>query len=99
MRSRCRRSRGGRACTLGVDAGAGLVAVLPGSRRSEIQYNAPPFLQAAALMHARRPDLRFVLPLAPGLRTLVEPLLAVHAPGLPIRVPTAGRTRRWPPAT
>ena len=71
---------------LGVSAQAPLVAVLPGSRRSEIQYNAAPFLQAAALMQARRPDLRFVLPLAPGLRGLVEPLLAQHAPGVPIRL-------------
>jgi lipid-A-disaccharide synthase len=52
---------------LGVAEDQALVAVLPGSRRSEIQYNAPAFLQAVALMHQRRPDLRFVLPLAPGL--------------------------------
>jgi lipid-A-disaccharide synthase len=75
---------------LGVPTSAGLVAVLPGSRRSEIEYNAPTFLQAAALMHARRPDLHFVLPLAPGLRALVEPLLALHAPGLPITLTDGG---------
>jgi lipid-A-disaccharide synthase len=69
---------------LGVPADAPLVAVLPGSRRSEIQYNAAAFLQAAALMQARRPGLRFVLPLAPGLRAMVEPLLAQHAPGVAI---------------
>ena len=61
-----------------------LVAVLPGSRRSEIQYNAETFLKAAALMQARRPELRFVLPLAPGLRGMVEPLVAQHASGVPI---------------
>lgn len=71
---------------LGVPAQAPLVAVLPGSRRSEIQYNAATFLQAVASMQARRPDLRFVLPLAPGLRGLVEPLLAQQAPGVPIRL-------------
>jgi lipid-A-disaccharide synthase len=75
---------------LGVPTSAGLVAVLPGSRRSEIEYNGPTFLQAAALMHARRPDLHFVLPLAPGLRALVEPLLALHAPGLPITLTDGG---------
>ena len=61
-----------------------VVAVLPGSRRSEIHYIAPSFLQAAVLMHRRRPELRFLLPVAPGLRDLVDPLVAEHAPGLPL---------------
>ena len=59
-----------------------VVALLPGSRRSEIQYIAPTLLEAAALMKRRRPDLRFVLPAAPGLRPLIEPLLLRHAPGV-----------------
>ena len=63
-----------------------VVAVLPGSRRSEIAYIAPRFLQAVALLHRRRPDLRFVLPAAPGLRPLLEPLVAAHAPGAPLRL-------------
>ncbi len=75
---------------LGLSTGQGLVAVLPGSRRSEIQYNAPSFLQAAALLHARRPGLRFVLPVAPGLRPLLEPLLAQHANGVPWCVTDGG---------
>ena len=61
-----------------------VVAVLPGSRRSEIQANGPAFLQAAARMHALRPELRFVLPVAPGLRALVEPLMAQWARLVPI---------------
>ncbi|HET9208644.1 MAG TPA: lipid-A-disaccharide synthase [Burkholderiaceae bacterium] len=61
-----------------------VVAVLPGSRRSEIQANGPAFLQAAARMHALRPELRFVLPVAPGLRALVEPLMAQWARVVPI---------------
>jgi len=65
---------------LGLPADAEVVAVLPGSRRSEIQYIAPAFLQAAARLHAQRPGLRFVLPVAPGLRPMVEPLVAAHAP-------------------
>jgi lipid-A-disaccharide synthase len=75
---------------LGVAGGEPLVAVLPGSRRSEIQYNAPAFLQAAAILHRRRPDLHFVLPVAPGLRPLVDPLLAQHAAGVPIQVTDGG---------
>ena len=61
-----------------------VVAVLPGSRRSEISCIAPTFLQAAVLMQRQRPELRFVLPVAPGLRSLVDPLVAEHAPRLPL---------------
>ena len=75
---------------LGVGGGTPLVAVLPGSRRSEIQYNAATFLQAARRMHAQRPDLRFVLPLAPGLRPMVEPLVAEHAADVPLQVTDGG---------
>ncbi len=71
---------------LGLADDAQVVAVLPGSRRSEIQYIAPVFLQAVALLHRQRPALRFVLPLAPGLRAMVEPLLAAHAPGVPLQL-------------
>ena len=69
---------------LGLAAGDRVVALLPGSRRSEIAYIAPLFLQAAARLHRQRPALRFVLPLAPGLRAMVEPLLAQHAGATPI---------------
>lgn len=76
--------------TLGVGEGEPLVAVLPGSRRSEIEYNAAVFLQAAVLMHRRRPELRFVLPLAPGLRQQVQPLAEQHAAGLPLLLTEGG---------
>ena len=56
-----------------------VVALLPGSRRSEIAHIAPRLLAAAALMQRQRPGLRFVMPVLPGLRALVEPLLARHA--------------------
>ena len=69
---------------LRLAAGDRVVALLPGSRRSEIAYIAPLFLQAAARLHRQRPALRFVLPLAPGLRAMVEPLLAQHAGATPI---------------
>jgi lipid-A-disaccharide synthase len=61
-----------------------VVAVLPGSRRSEIQANGPAFLQATERLHAQRPELRFVLPVAPGLRALVQPLVAQWARRAPI---------------
>ncbi len=56
-----------------------VVALLPGSRRSEIQYIAPLLFEAAAEMAGLRPGLRFILPVVPGLRHLVEPLRKLHA--------------------
>ena len=56
-----------------------VVALLPGSRRSEIAHIAPRLIAAAALMQRQRPGLRFVMPVLPGLRALVEPLVARHA--------------------
>ena len=63
---------------LGLPQDAEIVALLPGSRRSEIRYIAPTMLAAAARMQQQRPSLRFVLPAAPGMQTLLAPLLAPH---------------------
>ena len=63
---------------LGLGERSVVVALLPGSRRSEIRYIAEPLLAAAALMQRARPDLRFVMPVAPGLRALIEPMAARH---------------------
>ena len=71
---------------LGLCEGDTVVALLPGSRRSEIRHIAPVLLGAAAEMHRQRPDIKFVLPVAPGLADLLSPMLALHAAGLPIRV-------------
>ena len=75
---------------LGLLSGDAVVAVLPGSRRSEIEYDAPPFLQAVALLARQRPDLKFVLPVAPGLRPLVDAQVARHAPDVPLHVTDGG---------
>jgi len=56
-----------------------VVALLPGSRRSEIQYIAPRLFAAAAEMAALRSGLRFILPVVPGLRHLIEPLRRQYA--------------------
>ena len=55
-----------------------MVALLPGSRRSEIVHIAPRLAAAALQMQRRRPGLRFVLPVAPGLHSLVAPIIAQH---------------------
>ena len=65
--------------TLGIRDDECVVALLPGSRRSEIEHIAPRLLAAALLMHQRRPGLRFLLPVVPGLRRLIDPLLLREA--------------------
>jgi lipid-A-disaccharide synthase len=65
---------------LGLPQDAQVVALLPGSRKAELKYIAPRFLAAAALLRQSRPNLRFVLPAAPGLVDEVQAL--VRASGL-----------------
>ncbi|HEY9108511.1 MAG TPA: lipid-A-disaccharide synthase [Roseateles sp.] len=50
-----------------------VIALLPGSRKSEINYIAPALIGAARLL--AKPGRRFVMPVVPGLRGLVEPML------------------------
>lgn len=64
---------------LGLPAHARVVALLPGSRRAEIEYLAPAFLGAASRMLRSEPSLHFVLPVADAtLRERVLQALAVH---------------------
>ncbi|MDE2434524.1 MAG: lipid-A-disaccharide synthase [Burkholderiales bacterium] len=70
--------------SLGFSDSTPLIAVLPGSRRGEVLHNTPAFLQTVALLSRQRPDLRFVLPVVPGLRDMVEPLVREHAPEAPL---------------
>ncbi len=65
---------------LGVAPGEPLVAVLPGSRRSEIEAILPTFAATVQRLARARTGLRFVLPVAPGLRALVEQ----HLGGAPV---------------
>lgn len=71
---------------LGMAADELVVALLPGSRRSEIRYIAEPLLQAAAILQRARPELRFVMPVAPGLKELLEPLVQRHALGVRLQL-------------
>ncbi len=57
---------------LGLQDSDTVVAILPGSRRSEVQYLARRFLQAARLIQAARPGTRFVLPAVSALRAAIE---------------------------
>lgn len=65
---------------LGLAAEDTVVAVLPGSRRAEIQYIAPRLMGAVQRLASARPGLRFVIPVVPGLRHLIEPVRRQFAP-------------------
>ncbi|MBU1442297.1 MAG: lipid-A-disaccharide synthase [Gammaproteobacteria bacterium] len=60
---------------LGLGGDAPIVALMPGSRRSELRYLATRFLAAAQIMQAARPELRFVLPAVPSLRQDIDQAL------------------------
>lgn len=62
-----------------------LLAVLPGSRRGELEQLAAPFAQTMDLLHRQRPDLHFVAPMAsPATRRAFEQALAALPQDLPL---------------
>ena len=78
---------------LGLPEAGPVIAVLPGSRRSEIALIGPTFFAAMEEMQRREPGLRFVVPAAtPALRALLQPLADAH-PGLALTL-TEGNAQR-----
>ncbi|MDR9439200.1 MAG: lipid-A-disaccharide synthase [Halomonas sp.] len=64
---------------LGLPAEERVLAVLPGSRASEIRFLGETFLAAVERLCALRPELRVVIPAAtPALRTELEVLMGEH---------------------
>jgi lipid-A-disaccharide synthase len=62
---------------LGLEGSAPVIAILPGSRMSELKYNSAAFIGAARLLAAREPGMRFVVPMAgEAQRRYFESLLA-----------------------
>lgn len=49
---------------LGIPLDSQMVAILPGSRMSELKYNTAAFIGAVKVLAQRDPDLRFVVPMA-----------------------------------
>ena len=62
-----------------------VVALLPGSRTSEVGRMGALFLETANWLYARRPDLRFLIPAATSrLYEVLAALQSDHAPALPL---------------
>lgn len=74
-----------RSLNLEWPAEATIVALLPGSRLGEVSRLGPVFLETARWLHARRPDLRFLIPAAtPRLHEVLTALQDQYAPTLPL---------------
>jgi lipid-A-disaccharide synthase len=59
--------------TLEIDQQSVVIALLPGSRKSEVQYLITPFLETAKLIHQSRKEVQFLIPAAnPSLKVLIE---------------------------
>jgi lipid-A-disaccharide synthase len=67
---------------LGLAKSDTVVAILPGSRESEVKHLASSFFQAAALMQQAQPTLKFIVPAIPALRHQIE--AAARASGLKV---------------
>ncbi len=64
---------------------AKVVALLPGSRFTEVERLGQLFLDTAQWLSVRRPELRFVIPAAtPALNQLLKRLIRIRAPDLAI---------------
>lgn len=72
--------------SLGLHSDRQVVALLPGSRRSEIEHLVPRFIRAAQCMQRKNPSLQFVLPAIPALLPLLQNLVesAGGVPGLQV---------------
>jgi lipid-A-disaccharide synthase len=49
-----------------------VIAILPGSRKSEIQYLALRFFEAAAYIRRAQPAIKFIVPAIPALKDMIE---------------------------
>ena len=71
---------------LGLSGPGPVVALLPGSRKAEVEYLGSRFFQAAALIRKARPATQFIVPTMPYLLPTVQQLAAASGLGDAVRV-------------
>ncbi len=64
--------RAGARRALGLTDADTVVAILPGSRKSEIEHLALRFFEAAKLIQKAKPAIKFIVPAVPSLRLQIE---------------------------
>jgi lipid-A-disaccharide synthase len=67
--------------TLGLNEEDTVVAILPGSRSSEIRHLASRYFEAAALIKRALPAIKFIAPAVPGLKAEIEKLASASGLG------------------
>jgi lipid-A-disaccharide synthase len=73
--------------TQGFEASGPVLALLPGSRPSELRHNLPPMAAAVPLIAAAVPGLQVLVARAPALdEVLFAPLSVVRAAGVPLAI-------------
>jgi lipid-A-disaccharide synthase len=78
---------------LGIEGRDTVIAVLPGSRKAEIDFIGPVFFAAAERVASDLSPVRFVVPVADSsLRALIEPLIARHPRLVPLTRLVEGRS-------
>lgn len=72
---------------MGLDPGATVIALLPGSRLGEVQRLGEDFLRAALWLQAQRPEVKFIAPMASrGVREVFAAQRQRVAPGLAVQL-------------
>lgn len=73
---------------LGLNGAGPVIALLPGSRQSELDYHADLFVRTARLIHERLPQARFLVPLTTRETRLrfEQALYQADMPALPIQI-------------
>lgn len=71
---------------LGLAPDQPVVAILPGSRESEVRHLVHVFFQAAALIRQGQPATQFIVPAVPALRQKIEAAAAASGVGAALRV-------------
>jgi len=77
----------------GEESATALIAILPGSRRGEVELLGRPMLETAAWCHQQRPGLRFIAPMvSEALGQRFEAMRREIAPQLPLKL-ISGQSR------
>lgn len=71
---------------LGLSPDDDVLAILPGSRKSEVRHLALRFFEAAARIQALRPGIKFVVPAVPGLQAQIEAAARASGMGRQIQI-------------
>ena len=80
-----RSDRGAARASLNLEAGATVIALLPGSRRGEVSRLAADFAKTLHWLADRRAGVRFIAPMAsPAARALFAQALQQYAPQVPV---------------